>query len=310
MDMKRVTRALTTWVTIGDLHYVDDEFFVRRTKGDEIVQIDYTNKEKRPLKVFNEDMNTEGSIIFNPYLETIRDIDDLKKENEWFYETISGIFGIVVKAIVEDVIRTSLSSDKEDDNINKLALCSEFADRINKKTLKDFLIIGKSFNFIDIFYNRKNKTSQIRCAILEPEFAKALGTKISVKSWGVFRELIQTILESSDIKEDYKFEATAFIKCPRCESFLKVVVALAEVLEDNYKIFVGREFKLNDMQEYLSTVKEDSKVRNGYVVSSKSKIKTKDVFEINKRPIEKFNIRGSKSNTYEAPVRKSITDYI
>ena len=263
--MDQVYDSIKCWVELGGICYVGKDHLIRRVDGDDIEMMEVGKDQLKPLRVFGDNMESGDFIVFNPYIETI----GVAAEREWFFNLINMVIGMVTKRTIEEIINTAIS-DEEVDKYEKLSLISPLVKDIDAKTLKEFNAIGEINNFLEIVYNKRTKTSKLRCALFEEDFMATI-PKMRKKSWRVFHTLMYSLLGTEDIAGEFSHKAS-IIGMPRGESFLTVAAKTLIAINDHSKLFLDKKFPVRELKRHIKNLNEYDKAKSGLVFTNAKSI--------------------------------------
>ena len=166
---KEVSESIKDLVELGGAFFIDNVTgLIKQTGTGALELVDNGNDEPKSLRIFSDNMEVGDFILFNPYVETL----SMSAENEWFFKHLQTMLGMTIKGIMSEIIEGALTSE-DGDGYDKLDYITPIVSDVDKKTRKEFKVLGNAINFIDIGFNKKTQIASLRCAILDQDFKDA-----------------------------------------------------------------------------------------------------------------------------------------
>lgn len=244
MKTKDVTRFLTDMVELAIRFEVDDEgYVVEKSTGEHVLVGE--GEQRSPIILYQEEIKDQSALILNPLAEGL----GLPPSAQWFYITqraaligrLSTLCTHIMTAAVE-AKKKKAPEAKEDEGVHLpmelLKIAALIGDDVDEKMLVEFdKVVATKFEFLNIYYQKKNLRSVLHCGLFAPEDGvsaslRAKLPEIRKKAWGVFDRLILAVFGAHDADElasKYNRKATE-TSCVRLSSFLNVLLAVYQDL--------------------------------------------------------------------------------
>ena len=244
-----ITNFLTDMLEIGGTMKVDSgpDKFIRLKNNQEIITL-AVNGVPKPLAVFGT--KSSEAVIINPFAEG----STTASQNAWFYSNRTRMISIMLISIITKMLEYVAKGKKKktDDEPNMLIVeyVSKYAPKITDATIKDFNTVSKdSLTFMNIFYNKKNKTCEVKLLPFSQKQQTAF-SGVSANSWDIFRNLILDILK---ISEPSELSYTAqMMGAPNMEAFSHVFTDIYERMMPFFDIIgVEHTVDINGLKAHL-----------------------------------------------------------
>lgn len=247
VKMKQVTAFLTLLVEWGGRHYVDDDFCIRRTSDDELVEVGVKD-DTRPMWVPHEDMRQDPTVkhaLFMPLLEMVNE----SATRKWYFTERQKEVGAIIKACMVTLLKIcSGSEDIPNPSLDQMELAQVYNSRFGPtgKTRSSAAGLKKQVDDIDkaiaevmaipdmrlcrIIYNRRSKSAQIQTDIYDDEYlTDELGWR--KKSLPIIRDMFADIMASENVQEEYVHKAVE-MGMPEVECFLNCIRMYSKAVGD------------------------------------------------------------------------------
>jgi hypothetical protein len=238
-DVSEFVRFL---VQFSGIYNVDDDgYVVDKINDDKPVLAKVGNQYKR-LQIIKETITDNDAVVINPLNENITETVDSK----WLYTTLNvGLSRRVVtlarflKMVIEtEAAKHGSKNDEENDqgidfSSEVIAFASKHKE-FDDKVLDAFELISKKrINFINVWYNRKQKNAHFRCNIYDPDVLSEY-PQIGKKVWKVITSFMGDILgvSKTDITlaarqiDELYTTSTDLITVPKLHSILGVFMKI------------------------------------------------------------------------------------
>lgn len=232
-----VEDSLKFLVKSGGIYDVSKDGYVIHRKGDDDDENDQDEDHvmipegtiRRPLMILKEQIVDKEAIILNPFNENITESND----GRWFYIMLSvGLSWRIIEFF--RYLRQVLELGNEPNfevNVEMTKFASKYKD-FSEKELDHLLTISKNkLEFINIWYNRKNRKAVFYCGIYEESFWEKY-PGITKKARRMITDIISEMLGISNEPEKALEEIKEFsvmsesLKVPRLDSVLKSLMKI------------------------------------------------------------------------------------
>jgi hypothetical protein len=264
----QIQAFLKMFVELTGILYVDDDNYVRcmiPDGEDEYVEISVGKDEVKMLVLYSDNIkNYQNIVILNPFTESTI----LTPDREWFYaKLLNNALSLNANELFRQLQVLALESKKTapvDKKSKKkstppretfahIELLSPILSYVtDEKMLEEFDSVAnniKDGEFLNVYYNRKDMTAKLHCALLNPDIEKAY-PNIRKKTWENWRKIIEIVF--GDIRKNYTVRAE-LIGCPQLDSTTKCWHALFSHAGKYFDI-IGIHLDVDALKEHIDNL--------------------------------------------------------
>lgn len=273
----QIQDLLKQFVELSGLAYADDDGYVRiRAEEGEDQYIELPvgpNKDPKHLVLYADSIkNPREVVVLNPFTESTT----LTPDREWFFGSLLNntlslnsmwLFRVLLSTALErkpkgkettkkggkSKGKTAKAAAPVSESIEDIQLISPILNLVtDAKMLEEFDSVSsniKDGEFLNIYYNRREMTVRMHCALLNPDIEKAYPS-VRKTTWTNWRKIIEVVY--GDLGKNYTIRAE-IIGCPQLDATLKCWHTLFTKTGEYYKL-VGIDVDLDRLKFHIDNL--------------------------------------------------------
>ena len=236
-------------ITIGGVHYIDNQHVIRRTSDDtpKGVRLNSGKDGEKVIALYKENMEMDPSkVLLNPFVDLLGKFP----EKDWFFGYMSVLPGTLLKLTIQSMCKHAVDNEK-DAGFKAAKTLAKFIDRIDAKFLTELEKI-RAVDIAIIAYGQQEQTAQLISALWEEEFETKMKSKLRKSSLLLIRDMVSTLL---DVKqpEEIVYKAT-LIGCPQMDAMSHVFVDTIGRFADSIEHFTGNKVDIAELRRHLDNL--------------------------------------------------------
>ena len=244
-----VYEFLKSIITIGNVHYIDNQHVIRCTKDDtpKGVRLNSGKDGNKVIALYKENMEMDPTkVLLNPFVDLLGKFP----EKDWFFGYMSVLPGTLLKLTIQGMCKHAVDNEK-DAGFKAAKTLAKFIDRIDAKFLTELEKI-RAVDIAIIAYGQQEQTAQLISALWEEEFETKMKSKLRKSSLLLIRDMVSTLL---DVKqpEEIVYKAT-LIGCPQMDAMSHVFVDTIGRFSDSIEHFMGTKVDIEGLRRHLDNL--------------------------------------------------------